>query len=190
MAFSILSIVLSFCANIYYLTSVIRGTTKPRITSWLIWSLLGFVSGTAALIEHQYPTSALLYAGFSSTFLVVIFGWKSADRIIDSIDKICFVGALVGLVFLIFFNSPAFATVAIIMTDFVASMPTLIHSWKKPSEETWVKFLLSFLAAACTLLVINNWRITAFAYPLYLLIINIVIFSVILLRSSQINKKR
>lgn len=178
-----------------YLIGVFKGKLKPRITSWFIWCLLTGIASAAAFSEHQYPTAFLLLSSFLGTLLIVIFGWKHGDRKIDRLDIVCLIGALVGIILWAVFNSPAIAVLVTITIDLVGGIPTLVHSWKKPGEESWATFLLSFLGAAFTLFVIKDWQITAFAFPLYLVSVNMWFAMVIIIRrhilaGNKSNKKR
>jgi hypothetical protein len=94
------------------------------------------------------------------------------------------VGALVGIVLWQLFDSPAIAVIATIIIDLVGGIPTFVHSWKKPREETWVTFMLMAMGGICTLVVVTDWRVTAFAYPLYLVLLNLSYVTIILGRRS------
>jgi hypothetical protein len=172
-----------------YLIGVIKGTTKPKIVTWVIWSSLTGIACAAALSEKQYPTAILLLLSSLGTLLVAIFGWKNGDKKIERLDIICLAGAIIGLILWQVFNSPAIAVLATISIDLVGGVPTLVHSWKRPDEEAWLTFFLSFLGSLCTLLVISNWAITAFAYPLYLVLINILYTLVIVSRRLVLKQK-
>lgn len=172
-----------------YLIGIIKGTTRPKIVTWIIWSSVTGIACAAAIFEKQYPTAILLFLSSLGTLLVAILGWKTGDKKIERLDTICLVGAIIGLILWQIYNSPAIAVLATIAINLVGGVPTLVHSWKKPGEEAWLTFFLSFLGALCTLVVIENWVITAFAYPLYLVLINILYTLVIVFRRFALRKK-
>ncbi|MDD3035582.1 MAG: hypothetical protein PHO93_01550 [Candidatus Saccharimonadaceae bacterium] len=178
----ILSGVFTVIAAIPYIIEIIRGVTKPRFASWIIWNILVDISCAAALVEHQYPTALLLFAASVETLAVVVLGWRHGDKKFEKLDAVCLTGALIGVVLWAIFNSPAIAVIATVAIDLVSGAPTLLHSWKRPGEETWQTFLLSGLGAICTLLVINSWLVTAIAYPLYLVTFNFSTTVIILTR--------
>lgn len=182
----ILSSILTIAAAIPYIIDVVSKKTKPRIVSWLIWSTLLGISCAAAFVEQQYTTAILLLLTFLSTLAVALLGWKHGDKKIERLDAVCLAGAIVGIILWWVFNSPSLAVIASIAIDLTGGIPTLVHAWKKPGEETWVTFVLYFLGAVCTLLTVSNWRITAFAYPLFLVIINLAFASVVLVRRRMI----
>ena len=190
--FVVFSGVATFAGILPYLIDVIKGKTKPRVVSWFIWSCLSAISFFAAIAEKQYPTAVLMGCSLLTTVLVVIVGWKKAGRgKIKALDIICLSGAVIGLVLWVIFNSPSAAVIAMVCVDFIGGIPTQVHCWKKPNEETLSMFAMSCLGALFTLLAINEWRITAFAFPLFLFVINIEYALVITSRRWFIeNKKR
>lgn len=184
----LLSVIFTVVGVIPYLIEVVKGKTKPRVVSWLTWSVLTAISCAAAYVEGQYPTAILLFVASLETLTVVILGWQLGDKKIVRLDIVCLLGALVGIILWQVFNTPAIAVIATIAIDLVGGIPTLVHSYKRPHEETWIIFFLAFLGAGCTLLVISDWRITAFAYPLYLVIINVLFTGVIISRGRHISR--
>jgi hypothetical protein len=180
----ILSVVFTVVGVVPYIYEVVKGKTKPRVVSWLTWSVLTTIACVAAFVDGQYPTAILLLFASLETLAIVILGWHLGDKKAEGLDVICLSGAGVGIILWHVFDSPAIAVIATIVIDLVGGIPTLVHSWKKPFEETWSTFFMAFLGASCTLLVISDWRITAFAYPLYLVIINL-LFSVVIIGRGQ-----
>lgn len=182
-----LSSILTVASAIPYMIEIVRGSTKPRVVSWLTWSTLTAIASAAALVDGQYPTAILLLFATLETLLIVMLGWKHGDKKIGRFDAICLMVAMIGVLLWQIFNSPAIAVIATVSIDLIGGLPTMIHAWKKPYEETWLTFLLAFLGAVCTLLVIDSWRITAAMYPIYLVIINL-LFTVIVLARRCVQK--
>ncbi|MEI7539212.1 MAG: hypothetical protein WCJ36_00365 [Candidatus Saccharibacteria bacterium] len=174
-----------------YFIDMVKGKTKPRVVSWFIWSVLAAIACIAALIDGHYPTAIFLLLSSLAPMAVVVFGWRlGGDRSIEWLDIICLLGALIGVVLLVIFNSPAFAVIITIIIDLIGGVPTLVHAWRRPNEETWLEFALAGVAALCMLLVVNSWEVTAFVYPLYLLLINLGVMSIILFRKKRKSSKK
>jgi hypothetical protein len=171
-----LSSVLTIVGFVPYLKDIIKGKTKPRVI--------------ASLTDTQYPAAILGFVVTSVCFSIVIFGWKHGDRHFDRLDIVCQIGALVGLVLSFIFNSPAFAVLAAVAIDAIGSVPTVVHSWKLPHEETWVTYLIFILSDLCTLFAVQHIQVTAIAYPLYLLILNVILTTVILSRHKHVIKSK
>lgn len=181
-ALIILSGIITITAAIPYIIEIVRGKAKPRIVSWFTWSLITAIASAASFADHQYPAAILSLCAAIETMIVVVLGLKHGDRKFEMIDIICQLGALVGVVLWLVFDSPAIAVIATVAIDLVGCIPTLIHAWRRPYEETWLTFLLSAVGGGLTLLVAGSWKVTAIAYPIYIFLINLVIAAFILIR--------
>ena len=100
------------------------------------------------------------------------------------------IGTIIGALLWYIFNSPAMAVIAMVCIDFIGGIPTQVHCWEKPHEETLSMFIMSGISALFTILAIQEWKITAFAFPLFLLVINIDYILMISLRRVYLKKKR
>lgn len=178
----ILSSIFTVVSAIPYIIEIVRGTTKPRVVSWLTWSVLTGIAGIASYVDGQYPAAILMFFATIETLLIVILGWKHGDRKIERFDIVCLVGALIGIILWQVFNSPAIAVVAAVSIDLIGGLPTIVHSWQKPHEETWLTFFLAFLGGLCTVLAISEWTVTSVAYPLYIVVINLAFVMVLFVR--------
>jgi hypothetical protein len=180
----ILSSIFTIASAIPYLIDIVRGKTKPKVVTWLVWSSVTAISGAASFVDGQYPAAILLLFATLQALSIVIFGWTRGVKKLERLDIVCLVGALVGIVLWQLFDSPAIAVIATIIIDLVGGVPTFVHSWKKPREETWITFMLMAMGGICTLIVVTDWRVTAFAYPLYLVLLNLSYVTIILGRRS------
>jgi len=187
--FVILSSVLTIFAIIPYLIEIVRKNTKPRIVSWIVWTTITGISAVASLSDGQYATAILLFSAMLETLAVVVLGWRNSDKKIEKLDIVCFTGAMIGVILWQVFDSPALAVVATVLADFIGGIPTLVHAWKKPGEETAITFFVSALGAVCTLLIVIDWQITSVAYPIFLVGINLLFTSVIVLRKRILKNK-
>ncbi len=161
------------------MVEIVQGKAKPRIVSWFTWSLLTAIACAASFADGQVAGGVLLLAATIETFLVVVLGLKYGDRKFERFDIVCQIGALVGLVLWLVFNSPAIAIVATVTIDCIGMLPTIKHSWQKPHEETWITFFMAGLASIFTLVAANNWSITAAAYPMYIVVANLLLVAII-----------
>lgn len=163
-----------------YLIGVIRGKTKPRIVSWFIWGLLAAIASAASFADNQLPSGFLLLTGAIQCSLVVILGFKNGDRHFEMLDVMCFIGAMMGLVLWLVFNSPAITIIATITIDLLGTIPTAKHAWQKPHEETLITFILGALGAGITAAIVDGWSIMSAAYPVYLFVAQAIITGLII----------
>lgn len=181
-----LSSVLTLVSAIPYVVAIVKGKTKPRIVSWLTWSLLTGIACAASFADKQYPSAILMFFATLETLTVVALGLRKGDHKFERFDVVCQASAIVGLVLWLFFNSPTIAVVASLAIDLVGALPTLKHSWQKPGEETALTFFLAGIGGLCTVLVVESWKITAIAYPMYIAFVNLLTVAIILGRNRKL----
>lgn len=177
------SSVLALAATIPYVRDIVRGRTKPRLVSWLVWSVLLGISSAAAFATRQLPAGVLSLCDALACALVVLLGYKHGHRTLGRLDVACLLGAGMALGLWGLVKSAAVAVVVVVVTDFLGAIPTFRHSWLRPYEETWMAFALSGLSGAVTLLAANFAVLTAIVYPLYILVANFIIVTLLLLVS-------
>lgn len=182
---SVFAGVLAIFAIVPYVKDIIRGKTKPNVVSWFTWSLLLIIATLAAFAAHQPRTALLSLGDLIGTATILILGLKFGRAKFSWLDGICQIGALAGLLLWFIFNSPTIAIVATIFIDFIAAVPTLRHSWISPSEETWQTFFMLCIASIITLFSLDNLSFTGWAFPVYLLLINALIMSTVVLRNKK-----
>lgn len=183
------SLIITAVGTIPYIVDVIRNKTKPRIVSWAVWCVLTAIAGLASLADQQYPAALLMLVATLETLAVVILGYRHGDRTFEKLDVVCFIGAIVGLLLWWISGSPAVAVIITVVIDLVGAVPSIVHSWKKPYEETWIAFLCSSLGGLATMLATNVWTITAVLYPLYIFVINVIFVVVIVSRRNSIERR-
>ncbi len=163
-----LSAVLGAASTVPYLLATFRRTTVPRIVTWLTWSLLTAVAGAASASAGDYPSAAFSLVGTVATGLVVVAGFRYGDRSLTRLDVVCLALVLTGFVLWITLALPGIAVAAACIIDFIGLVPTLVHGWRRPREETPSTFVLiaagGLCAAAATW---GTWTVTALAYPSY-----------------------
>jgi hypothetical protein len=186
--FIIISSVLTILCTVPYLIDIVKGKTKPRVVSWFTWALLTAVAGAASLSSHQYPAAILCACATGESLMVASLGlWKHGNASFAAFDLACQAAAFVGLGLWFVFDSPTVAVAAVVVIDLVASMPTLKHAWQAPHEETLAEYALSGIAGIFTLLAATSWRLTAVAYPTYIVFINLLIVSIMLARHKNLS---
>jgi hypothetical protein len=176
------SLIVTTLGAIPYIVDVVKKKTKPRIVSWAVWSVLTAIAGIASFVDGQIPAALLMVVVTLESLAIVALGYKNGDRRLEKLDIICLIGAAAGLILWWFSGSPDVAVIVTIIIDLVGAIPTLVHSWKKPHEETWLSFLLIGIGSFATILAAESWKITAVAYALYIVLMNGFFVVVILTR--------
>jgi hypothetical protein len=177
---AILAAILAAASTFQYLLDIVRRKTKPNIVSWLTWTILTTISGSAALAAHEPRTAMLLFGSTFCTLAVVILGIRYGVAKFSLFDIFCQAGAGLGLLFWLLFNSPTIGIVVPVAIDFVAMLPTLHHAWLKPGEETWQTFMIGIIAPILTILSLSHFNLNNLLFPVYLVLADMAIVAVVI----------
>jgi thiaminase len=122
--------------------------------------------------------------------MIVALGFKRGDRTFERLDYVCLVGGLLGLGVLVVTRNPTLAVFTSIVTDGIGTMPTFKHCWVKPQEETLSTYGLYALGAGLLLAVADFHVFAAYAYPLYIAVVDSVIVLLLVGRADVTAKAR
>lgn len=182
-AFLVIASVVTIGSAIPYLRDILRGTTKPNLTSWITWTLLTGVATAAEIAAGEYVAAIFTSAAVVETGLVVALGLSKRVYVrYTAFDVWCQIGAVVGIMLWQLFDSPAIGVIASVIIDFIGALPTVRHSWQAASEETWQAFALAGLGGLFGLLALTTYNFVNLPYTVYIVLINILIASIIIYR--------
>ncbi len=160
-----------------YIGSMFRGGAKPNRISWLMWAIAPFIATAAARSNGVgWAVLPVFMAGFSpfliftASFLTNKAYWK-----LSNFDYIC--GGLSGMALVLWYltKDPNVAIVLAIASDGLATIPTLIKAWRRPETESIWPFVTGVFGALSSLAVATLWTFSEYAFPIYLLIVNIMV---------------
>lgn len=175
----------SLLAALVYIRSMFRGQTKPNRVSWFMWSVAPFVATAAAVSNGVgWAVIPVFMAGFSPFLIFTAsFFSKKAYWKHTSFDLIC--GALSGMAIVLWYltNNPNVAILFAIISDALASVPTLIKAWHNPETESVWPFIVGTFSPLTSFLVAATWAFSELAFPIYLIAINLLTFLVVIRRN-------
>jgi hypothetical protein len=179
----VLSTMLSASSTIPYLAATARHETRPRIVTWLTWALLTGVGGAASASVGDYPSAAFSFIGTAVTAAVVIAGLRYGDLAFTWLDGVCLTLVVAGLALWLGLSIPGIAVFAACVIDFVGLVPTLVHGWRRPDEETAITYaLIAAAGGVATAAAWGTWTVTAIAYPIYVSVSMTACWVIVLLR--------
>ena len=165
---------ISAAGSVPYILAVIRGTARPRLVSWGVWAVLAGVMTVSAFIEGAMASAAMTAITFIACATVTILGWQRRTGGINRVDMVCLVGAVLGIASLAIFKSPLIALAVSVAVDIIAFIPTLMHAWTSPYEESLTCFALSALGGTLAVLavLVGEISVVALLYPVYSMVFN------------------
>jgi len=186
--FIIISSVLALISPIIYSVAILRGEAKPHRTTRLV--LLLITSLATASLFAQGNRVAIYLAGVSTFQSIVVFtlsikhgmgGWAKSDII-------CFLFALIGIIFWQITKNPVIALYFAISADFIGMIPAIIKTYHFPETEIWSFFALDVFAAIFNLLALKNWTMEEYSYPFYIMLINAIMVFLIIVSPKNLIK--
>lgn len=173
--------------GISYLLDTIKGRARPNRVSWFLWGLAPLVAFFAEISEGVKLVSLLtltvgLYPAliFAASFANKKSGWK-----ITKFDYLCGSFSVLGIILWAITRQGTVAIIFSILADALAAVPTLVKSYKHPESETYLVYLLGIFQAVITLLTITTWDLANAGFPLYIFVVDAVIFSLVWFRSPR-----
>ena len=119
-------------------------------------------------------SAAMTAITFIACATVTILGWQRRTGGINRVDMVCLVGAVLGIASLAIFKSPLIALAVSVAVDIIAFIPTLMHAWTSPYEESLTCFALSALGGTLAVLavLVGEISVVALLYPVYSMVFN------------------
>lgn len=164
---------IGFAINLFgtggYVIDTLKGKIKPNRVTFLIWPiapLITFASqisqgvGTAAIFSLMVAFLSLLVFGAS-------FVNKNSEWKLTTFDVTCGILSIIGLVFWQVTKVGNVAIMFSILSDGLASLPTIVKAYKYPETEVAWPWLTSVIYAILGLLTLTDWRFASAGFPIY-----------------------
>ncbi len=178
----ILSAVVNFLGSLVYIINTLKGKSKPNRVTWLMWAIAPLVGTGAALSAGAdiWATSRIFFAGFLPLliFIASFINPKSYWRL-TKFDFACGTVSLIAIIVWAVVGYPILAVILAIIADGVASLPTIIKSWKYPETETSWPFIASIVATILIFPSIPKWNVENSAFQIYIIVVcAIIVFAI------------
>jgi hypothetical protein len=188
--FIIVAILLRLAGGTRYLLATLHGKAQPNIVSWSLWSLTALIAFTSQ-VSKGVGVEALvtLAVGIGPLAVVMASLLKGRHKIeITRLDLLWLALALLGIFLWIKTSDPLFALLMSIVSDIFSSIPTVVKSFRAPETESASAYSLTILSMTITLLALQRWEVMNWAFPLYILAINLT-FVVLIMLPKQLRFK-
>lgn len=164
-----------------YLVDTVKGKIQPNKISWFLWSLaplIAFVAEVKQGVGLQSLTTFIV--GFIPLVVFIAsFVNKKAVWKLGSLDFICGVLSLLGLLLWVVTKVGNIAILFSILADALAAVPTIVKSYKTPESESVGVYSFGAISAAITILTIRQWNFATWGFPVYLFFLDILITALV-----------
>ena len=163
---SFIAIALTFVAFYPYIRSIILGTTKPHVFSWVIWGSTTFIVFLAQL-EAKGGVGAwpIGVSGGITIFVAFTAYIKRADVTITRTDWLFFVSAMSSLPFWYFTSDPLWAVVILTTVDVLGFGPTVRKAYSQPYSESLLFFALFTARNMIVITALESHSVTTVLFP-------------------------
>lgn len=189
--FIILGVIVQFIGGLSYLIDTVKGKIQPNKVSWLMWSIAPLVAFAAEVSQGVGIQSlATFITGFVPLLVFIAsFFNRKAEWKLSTFDLTCGALSLAGIFLWYITKVGNVAIFFSILADGLASLPTIIKSYHKPESENDMVYLLGIANAGIALLVIPTWSFANYGFPLYLLIVQIILVLLIRFKLGKVIQK-
>ena len=152
----------NFFGSSFYILRTLRGTTKPNRVTYFIWALAPMIAFAAAISDGVGWAALPVFVSGFIPFLIFLasFANKNAYWKLGRFDYACGGISLLALYLWYVTGDPAVAVFFAILSDALASLPTLIKSWKFPETEYWSGYASAIVAAITALIAVPSFTFT------------------------------
>ena len=171
------AVFINLVGQLFYIKSVFKGHAKPNMVSWLVWMLAPLMGFTFQIKAGAGLSAVPVFMAGFGPFIVIIAALikKNALWKITAFDINCGIIAIIALVCYVFTHNLGISISFAILSDMLASIPTIIKSWKFPETESSSAYLGAVIANVIGLLTITTWSFAAYSFGLWLLILNVIL---------------
>jgi hypothetical protein len=186
--FVIVGAIISTVGGLSYLIDTLKGNVKPNKVSYLVWSIAPLIAFFAEMKQgvglQSLMTLTVVFLPFA--VFVASFVNKNAEWKLTYFDVTCGALSLVGLVLWYITKSGNIAIFLSILADFLAAVPTIVKAFNYPETESAWPYFTATISAALTLLTIQMWNFATYAFPVYILLVTLVISSLVQFKLGKV----
>jgi hypothetical protein len=183
-----LSVCITAFGTVVYIGKIFRREAGPNLVSWSVWSISPVVGAHVALSSGagNIEVARTVAAGILSLMVLVAivvssFSWPK----FSVSDVVCGVLAL-GSIFLWLVKSlPYDATFAALLADGIAAFPTVASARRKPYHEALSPYLAGGISSLLAVFAQESSEFLCLVYPVYLVALNLLIVTVIILARGE-----
>lgn len=165
--FSTVAIVLTLIAFVPYIRSILAGTIKPHVFSWLIWSTITIIVFFAQLdADGGIGAWPIGVSAVITVYIACLALLKRSDLSITLLDWMFLFSALASVPLWYFSSDPTWSVIVLTVIDLLGFGPTIRKAYHFPHEESLAFFFLFFLRNMFTLLALEQYSVATMLFPL------------------------
>lgn len=182
----LLAVLMTIWAHIPYLLQTLRGTNKPHVFTWVIWTLLTGIAFAAQLTGQAGAGAWATGVTCVICLIITIAAIKHGEKDITRSDWAMFLLGLAAIPLWLATSDPVWSIWLVTLIDCSAFYPTFRKSWLKPHEENSFMYGFNIPRHVMTLAAISNFSLVTALYPAALLAMNVIMYVMLKLRRQSL----
>lgn len=184
-----LAAILSIALHIPYLIQTLKGTNKPHIFTWIIWTILTWIAFFGQYVGEAGPGAWVTASTGLICLIITAAACKNGEKYITQSDWIMFSLEFRSIPLWAITNTPLLSMILITTIDCSAFYPTFRKSWIKPFEENSFMYGANIPRHLISIMAISNFSIITVIYPAALLLMNAVMFIMLKIRRLKFSRE-
>lgn len=175
------SFIIASASAVPYLYGVWREEFHPNVTSWVLWTLIGFVmllSYKSTGAEENVWIGVVAFTNPLAITLLVLWkspSWQKPDKFEIAATIVCLVALAIWI---LKHRDERFARIALatnILADMCAAAPTLRLAWHTPLYEQPIPWAMYCIAMVVAFFAVKKRTWDQYALPVYGLVIGLLV---------------
>lgn len=189
--FAIFTVIIGTIGLIPYYIGIFKGTVKPHLFSWLVWSLVNGIVAAVQLAENGGVGAWTTAIGAVQLFIVAVLAAMGyGTRNLTRSDAVCFGLALAAIPLWHWTKNPLWSVLLLCFIDGMAFMPTFRKSWTAPHQEKIFTYLVGNLKYILSLFALETLTFNAALFPLWVIFLDTLLIAMLIWRRSLIHAER
>jgi len=160
------AIVLTLVAFLPYLRSILTGTTRPHVFSWIIWGTTTSMVFIAQLADRGGVGAWPIGVSGAITIGIAVLAYrKRADTTITVTDWLFFCAAMSSAPLWYFTADPMWAVILLTTVDMLGFGPTIRKAYAQPASESVVFYALYTLRCILVIVALEHYSVTTVLFP-------------------------
>lgn len=156
--FAIIATIVSTASFYPYFRDIFRGTTKPHLYTWLIWTL---TTATASLALWKGGGGVAVVAPAIAvvlTFCIFLLCFRYGTKNITRSDLMILLGAFAAVFIWWQLKNPLLALIVATGIDLLGYVPTIRKSWFEPWSESMLSWLMWIVSIGFSILALEAYN--------------------------------
>jgi hypothetical protein len=167
-----------------YIRGILRRTTCPERSAWLIWAAEYTVLFAAQIAKGTLSSDLLIGAQFVAVGVIYVLSLRYGTGELDTRRLLLFGSVMVVLVIWHLTDNPALAILLALAIEWSAVVLTALKTYRLPGTESRLAWAMAGLAGTIDLWAVGNGSPVLYAYP-----VSLIVMSVSIVGASQLGAR-